>query len=80
MAERSEATHSQSKPTRLITEAARAAGAASPMIDVCHALYRETRDLGLDGADIIAVVRAIERRERSSLRAPARRMGDGMPV
>ena len=66
--------------TRLITEAAREAGVASPVIDVCHALYQETRDLGLDGVDIIAVVRAIEQRERSSLGAPARRVDDGMPV
>lgn len=48
--------------TRLITAAARAAGIASPLIDLCHDLYGETLALGLPGADIIAVVRAIERR------------------
>lgn len=47
---------------RLIAAAARAAGIASPLLDVCHALYRETRELGLGGEDMIAVVRAIEAR------------------
>jgi len=48
--------------TRLITGAAREAGVASPLIDTCHALYGETLALGLGGADIIAVSRAIEQR------------------
>lgn len=48
--------------TRLITEAARTAGVASPLIDVCHALYGETLALGFPGADITAVIRAIEQR------------------
>jgi len=47
---------------RLIAEAAREAGTASPLLDVCHALYRETQALGLGGADMVAVVRAIEQR------------------
>ncbi len=47
---------------RLITEAAREAGIASPLIDVCHALYGETQALGLGAADMIAVIRAIEQR------------------
>jgi 3-hydroxyisobutyrate dehydrogenase len=47
---------------RLIAEAARAAGIASPLLDVCHALYAETEALGLAGADMVAVIRAIEAR------------------
>lgn len=48
--------------TRLIAGAAREAGIASPLSDVCHALYGETRALGLESADIVAVIRAIEQR------------------
>jgi 3-hydroxyisobutyrate dehydrogenase len=47
---------------RLIAESAREAGIASPILDVCHALYGEANALGLAGADMIAVIRAIERR------------------
>lgn len=47
---------------RLVAAAARGAGIASPLLDVCHALYSETRELGLGRADMIAVVRAIEAR------------------
>jgi 3-hydroxyisobutyrate dehydrogenase len=47
---------------RLIAEAAREAGIASPLLDVCHALYRETQALDLDCADMVAVIRAIEQR------------------
>lgn len=47
---------------RLIAEAAREANVASPLFDVCHALYAETLALGLGDADIIAVIRAIEQR------------------
>jgi 3-hydroxyisobutyrate dehydrogenase len=35
---------------------------ASPLLDVCHALYAETLALGLGGADMVAVIRAIEQR------------------
>jgi len=35
---------------------------ASPLLDVCHTLYRETDALGLGGADLVAVERAIEQR------------------
>jgi 3-hydroxyisobutyrate dehydrogenase len=48
--------------SRLITEAARGVGIASPLIDVCHALYDETMRLGLGGSDIAAVLRALEER------------------
>jgi len=47
---------------RLIAEAAREAGVASPVLDACHALYRETEALGLAGSDMVAVIRAIEGR------------------
>jgi 3-hydroxyisobutyrate dehydrogenase len=47
---------------RLVAEAARHAGIASPLLDVCHALYRETAALGHGQEDMVAVVRAIEAR------------------
>jgi 3-hydroxyisobutyrate dehydrogenase len=47
---------------RLIAEAARAAGIASPLVDVCHDLFAETHALGLAGADMVAVLDAIEQR------------------
>jgi 3-hydroxyisobutyrate dehydrogenase len=47
---------------RLIAEAAREAGIASPLLDVCHALYGETRALGFGDADMAAVLKAIEAR------------------
>jgi 3-hydroxyisobutyrate dehydrogenase len=47
---------------RLIAEAARAADIASPLVDVCHALYGETLDLGYGNADMAAVIRAVEAR------------------
>jgi 3-hydroxyisobutyrate dehydrogenase len=51
---------------RLIADAAREAGVASPLLDVCHALFRETEALGLAGADMVAVIRAIEARTAGS--------------
>ena len=50
------------KNNRLIAEAAREANLASPLLDVCHALYGETLALGEGQADMIAVIRAIEQR------------------
>lgn len=50
------------KNNRLIAEAARAAGVASPLLDVCHALFGETVRLGHGHEDMIAVLRAIEAR------------------
>lgn len=47
---------------RLIAQAARAAGIASPLLDVCHTLFAETEDLGLGGTDMAAVIHAIEQR------------------
>src|SRR6267154_1387603 len=45
-----------------LAEAAREAGVASPLLDVCHALYGETRALGFGDADMAAVLKAIEAR------------------
>ncbi|MFI0483760.1 NAD(P)-dependent oxidoreductase [Actinomadura sp. 9N215] len=47
---------------RLVAEAARDAGIASPLLDACHALYGETLALGHGEADMAAVVHAIESR------------------
>jgi 3-hydroxyisobutyrate dehydrogenase len=48
--------------TRLITEAARTARVASPLLDICHTLYAETDALGRKDLDMVAVIRAIEQR------------------
>lgn len=50
------------KNNRLIVEAARDAGIASPLTDTCHGLYQQAFDLGHDRADMIAVVAAMEAR------------------
>ncbi|WP_405452053.1 NAD(P)-dependent oxidoreductase [Streptomyces achromogenes] len=50
------------KNNRLIADAARAAHLASPLLDVCHALFRETVARGHGGEDMVAVLRAIEAR------------------
>lgn len=50
------------KNSRLITEAARAASVAAPLMDICLALYGETESLGLGEDDMVAVVRAFEQR------------------
>lgn len=50
------------KNNRLIVEAARAAGIAAPLLDVCHALYAETAGLGHGAQDMVAVLRAVEAR------------------
>ena len=47
---------------RLITDAAREADIAVPLLDTCHALYEEASSLGLGDADVVAVLRAIEER------------------
>lgn len=46
----------------LIVGAARNRGIASPVLDTCHELFRETSELGLGQDDMVAVIRAIERR------------------
>lgn len=50
------------KNNRLIADAARAAHLASPLLDVCHTLFRETVARGHGGEDMVAVLRAIEAR------------------
>ncbi|WP_211370752.1 hypothetical protein [Nonomuraea turkmeniaca] len=57
---------------RRIAEAARAAGIASPLLDVCHALFGESAALGLGGTDMVAVIRAIEERTAATIRATVR--------
>lgn len=47
---------------RLVADAARSAGVASPLLDVCHALYADTVALGHGDQDMVAVLRAIEAR------------------
>ncbi|WP_287813860.1 NAD(P)-dependent oxidoreductase [Achromobacter sp.] len=54
------------KNSRLVAEAARSAGIASPLLDASHALYGETEAQGLGASDMVAVIRAIERRTDAS--------------
>jgi 3-hydroxyisobutyrate dehydrogenase len=56
------AMHDVLKNNRLIADAARAAGLASPLLDVCHELFAEAVDAGAGGDDMAAVVRAVEAR------------------
>lgn len=53
------------KNNRLVAEAARTAGMASPLLDICHALFSQTAALGLGQADMVAVVQALEERTRA---------------
>lgn len=50
------------KNNRLIAEAARRSQVASPLLDVCHALFGETVALGHGDADMVAVLHALEAR------------------
>ncbi len=50
------------KNNQLVAEAARAAGLASPVLDVCHALFGDTVALGYGQSDMAAVIHAIEAR------------------
>ncbi|MEU2157684.1 NAD(P)-dependent oxidoreductase [Streptomyces sp. NPDC019396] len=47
---------------RLIAQAARKAGLATPLLDICHALFGETVAQGHSGEDMVAVLHAIEAR------------------
>lgn len=47
---------------RLIAEAARKADLASPLLDVCHALYGEALEQGHGSEDMVAVLHALEAR------------------
>jgi 3-hydroxyisobutyrate dehydrogenase len=55
------------KNNRLVVEAARDAGIASPLMDACLTLYSETEDLGFAEDDMISVVHAIEARTERGL-------------
>jgi 3-hydroxyisobutyrate dehydrogenase len=50
----------------LVAAAARAAGMASPVLDVSHALFDEAVAQGHGGEDMIAVIRALEARTASA--------------
>ncbi len=50
------------KNNRLIAEQARVSNLASPLLDVCHALYGETLVLGHGQKDMVSVLHAIEAR------------------
>lgn len=50
------------KNNRLIAEAARKAGLASPLLDICHTLFGETVAQGHGGEDMVAVLHALEAR------------------
>ncbi|WP_405592736.1 NAD(P)-dependent oxidoreductase [Streptomyces sp. NBC_01190] len=50
------------KNNELIAEAARESGIASPLLDVCHALFAETVTLGHAEGDMVSVLHAIEAR------------------
>lgn len=68
------------KNNRLVVEAAREQRIASPLLDVCHALYSETLDLGHGRQDMIAVVRAIEARTVSARQLPAVSIKEGYQI
>lgn len=52
------------KNNSLVADAARQAGAASPLLDVCHSLFTETVQLGYGAEDMVAVLRSIRERTR----------------
>jgi 3-hydroxyisobutyrate dehydrogenase len=64
------AIHDVLKNARLVTEAARDASVAAPLIDLCADLYAETLDLGRSGEDMVAVLAALERRTDDLAAAP----------
>ncbi|NNN29826.1 NAD(P)-dependent oxidoreductase [Streptomyces sp. S3(2020)] len=67
------------KNNLLIAEAARKADIASPLLDVCHALFGETVDQGHGGEDMVAVLHALEARTAEGVRGnrtPGRMRGD----
>lgn len=70
------------KNNRLIAEAARSAALASPLLDVCHALYGETVAQGHGAEDMVAVVQALESRTAAvhARRDPVSRAGTAWAV
>jgi 3-hydroxyisobutyrate dehydrogenase len=63
------------KNNRLIAESARKAGLASPLLDVCHALYEETVARGHGDEDMVAVLHALEARTSGD---PGRQVTTGL--
>jgi 3-hydroxyisobutyrate dehydrogenase len=63
---------------RLIAEAARKAGLASPLLDVCHSLYAEAVEQGYGDEDMVAVLHALESRTDAPLHLRAEVGGRGM--
>jgi len=53
------------KNSRLVADAAGSAMAAAPLLELCRDLYAEAVDLGHGGADMVAVIRALEGRDRA---------------
>ncbi len=49
---------------RLVADAARRAGIASPLLDACHLLFAESEALGHGSADMVAVLHAIAARDK----------------
>jgi 3-hydroxyisobutyrate dehydrogenase len=64
------------KNNQLVAEAARRRQLASPLLDVCHALFDEAVAGGLGGQDMVAVLRSIEARTD---RLPAPRPAQPVP-
>jgi 3-hydroxyisobutyrate dehydrogenase len=58
------------KNNQLTTQAARRAGIASPVLDVCHALFEETVALGWGPFDMITVLAALEARTVTARKDP----------
>ncbi|MEU4327993.1 NAD(P)-dependent oxidoreductase [Nonomuraea dietziae] len=61
---------------QLIADAARASGIASPLLDVCHALFGEAVALGHGQADMVAVLHALEARTAGQAARRTRRSGE----
>lgn len=53
------------KNSALVFDAAREVASASPLLDACLELYGETESLGLGDEDMIAVLRALERKAQT---------------
>ncbi|MFL6098926.1 MAG: NAD(P)-dependent oxidoreductase [Actinomycetales bacterium] len=64
--------HDVFKNARLVAAAARAAGVASPVLDVCRDLFAETVALGHSDEDMVAVIRAIAARRTGQATASSR--------
>jgi 3-hydroxyisobutyrate dehydrogenase len=58
------------KNNELIADAARKSALSSPLLDVCHALFAETVQLGHADADMIAVLHALEARTAATRAQP----------